>query len=220
MAEKIVISLGGSVFYKSHFDEEYLKEFGCLLKKYAYNFQFYIVVGGGKLAREKIANIDGGEEEKDLAGIEATRENAHNVLQILSKYLNFSEAISFTPYIDKAISDSIIMGGWKPGFSTDAVAVELANHVGAKIVINASNIDYAYTKDPKLDGAEIIESISWEDFAKVVGTDRVPGGNYPFDPVATKLAADYGLTVVILNGNKLDVIEKSLNGEYIGTVIE
>jgi len=40
-------------------------------------------------------------------------------------------------------------GGWKPGRSSDDFSVRLAKMYGAKTIINLSNIDFVYTKDPR-----------------------------------------------------------------------
>ena len=42
----------------------------------------------------------------------------------------------------------MVAGGWMPGRSTDDDAVRLAKIYGAEMVINLSNIDYVYDKDP------------------------------------------------------------------------
>jgi uridylate kinase len=42
----------------------------------------------------------------------------------------------------------------------------------------------------------------------------------PFDPRATKLAAKLGLNVIIMNGKKLEELDKFLNHKpFIGTTI-
>ena len=43
----------------------------------------------------------------------------------------------------------LIAGGWKPGWSTDFDAVLLAKNLKAELVINMTNVDYVYNKDPK-----------------------------------------------------------------------
>jgi uridylate kinase len=93
--------------------------------------------------------------------------------------------------------------------------------VGAKKVINLSNIDYAYDKDPnKFPDAEIIKESTWGDFRKLLPTEWDPGLNAPFDPIAAERAEELGLEVVIMNGKNIENLKKYLDGgEFVGTVI-
>jgi uridylate kinase len=160
------------------------------------------------------------QEEMDFVGIAATKLNAQLIKSFLGKDCN--NVIVSDPTTKLDFSEKfLIASGWKPGFSTDFDAVMLANNFGAKRVINLSNIDYAYDKDPrKFPDAERIESISWEGFIKIVGSEWNPGLNAPFDPIASKKAKGLGLRVDILNGKNLGNLAKCLDNEkFIGTRI-
>ena len=111
--------------------------------------------------------------------------------------------------------------GWRPGFSTDYDAIILAKYMNIKQVINLSNIDFVYDKDPKkFPDAKKIEKISWKDFRKIVGDKWDPGMNAPFDPIASKIAQEENIEVAIMNGKDLTNLENYLNGkEFKGTVI-
>jgi len=89
-------------------------------------------------------------------------------------------------------------------------------------VANLSNIEYVYDKDPnKHKDAKKMEKLTWNEMQNIVGTEWVPGANLPFDPVATKAAADAKLKVVIINGTNLENLNNFLEGkEFKGTVIE
>jgi uridylate kinase len=115
----------------------------------------------------------------------------------------------------------MVAAGWRPGWSTDYVAAIIAQRLGAKKLINLSNIKYAYTKDPKkFADAKIIKEIGWKDFRRIVGNRWDPGLNMPFDPVASKLAEDIGLEVIIAEGKNIANLKKILKGEkFQGTVI-
>ena len=97
----------------------------------------------------------------------------------------------------------------------------IAKNYGAKTVINLSNIDYVYTKDPKLAGAKKIEKISWTEFRKIVGNKWDPGLHAPFDPIASKHAQQNKLRVVVMNGKDFKNLENLISGrKFKGTVIE
>jgi uridylate kinase len=84
-----------------------------------------------------------------------------------------------------------------------------------------SNIDYVYDKDPaKFIDAKPLKNITWEEMSKIVGDKHSSGINAPFDPIATKMAKELKLTVVIANGNDMQNIQKIINKEsFKGTVI-
>ena len=118
-------------------------------------------------------------------------------------------------------SKVVIASGYRPGASTDLRAVQIANLVGAKKVINLSNIDYVYTADPRTDdSAEKIEDISWSDFRAIIPDEWDPGLSAPFDPVAAKTADESGIEVAIINGNHETALADYIAGEeFVGTKI-
>jgi len=95
------------------------------------------------------------------------------------------------------------------GHSSDFDAVMLAKIYGAKTVINLSNIDYVYTRDPrKYKNARKIESMSWSEYLKMVGSKWTPGANFPFDPISAQMAKRNKQEVIIMNGKNLKNLEK------------
>ena len=221
---KFILSLGGSLIYPEKIDIDYLKAFRALILRYLDKNEFYIITGGGRLAREAQAAVksagDVSGKNLDWLGIAATRVNAELVKSIFGNEAN-SEII-YDPNIAPAEKKRIYVGGGsRPGWSSDYVAVSLAKTVGAITVLNLSNIDYVYEQDPRKNpDAKPIEKMSWSDMKKIVGGKWTPGSNVPFDPVACKLAEESGIAVVVMNGKKLDNLEKYLNGDkHVGTII-
>jgi len=221
---KFVLSLGGSLIYPEKIDVEFLKAFRALILRYVDENEFYIVTGGGRLAREAQAAVkSAGEisgENLDWLGIAATRVNAELVKALFGEEANAE--ILYDPSIAPVEKKRIYVGGGsRPGWSSDYVAVSLAKTVGAKTLLNLSNIDYVYDKDPRLNAdAKPIEKMSWDDMRAIVGGEWKPGANVPFDPLACGLAERSGITVIVLNGKKLDNLEKYLNGDkHVGTII-
>jgi len=224
--EIIVISLGGSLIVPEEIDSSWIKDFKEMIEKYVVaGYRFILISGGGKTARKyqnaakAIAGLTG--DDLDWLGIHATRINAHLIRTIFRGLAhaqiikNPNEKVDFKEKI-------LVAAGWKPGFSTDYDAVLLAKQFNVKKIINLSNIDYVYDKDPgKFKDARKIENISWKDFRKIVGDKWDPGLNAPFDPVASKESEKLGLEVAIMNGKNLKNIENYLNArKFIGTVIQ
>ena len=128
--EKIVISIGGSVIGSKDADTIFLKKFAGKIKKLSKKYRIYMIVGGGRTARDYIdkgrkLNLD--ENKLDELGIEITRINAKlltMIMEISNKNIPFTteEAIK----INKPI---VIMGGTIPGHSTDLVGAEIAEKI-------------------------------------------------------------------------------------------
>jgi len=225
MEEKIIISLGGSLIIPEEIDVDFLKSFRDLIISHVeQGKKFIIITGGGKICRKyqdsakKIKEMNSA--ELDWLGIYATRFNAE-FLKILFGDLVENEII-LDPTLPVSLNKSIVVGGgWKPGWSTDYDAVLLGKQLGAKKVINLSNIDYAYDKDPKkYPDAKKIEKISWADYRALIPKEWNPGLNSPFDPIASEMAEKEGIQVMIMNGKPIDNLAKCLNGEFFnGTII-
>jgi uridylate kinase len=184
--------------------------------------KFILITGGGYICREyqqaamKVTRLT--KDDRDWLGIHTTRLNAHLIKTIFRQYAH--PRINKNPTTKADLTKHfahgekiMVVAGWRPGRSTDYVATILAQRLGAKTLINLSNIKYVYTKDPrKFPDAKIIKEINWADFRKIVGNKWDPGLNAPFDPVASKLAQEIGLEVIIAEGKNLknlkDILEE------------
>lgn len=226
MNKTYVLSLGGSlVVTKEGIDVKFLKQFRAfVLKEIKKGYKFYLVVGGGVTARTYIkaaletTNIN--TASRDWVGISATRLNAQ-LVKVIFGSLAYSETVVNPFQKIKADKKIVIAAGYKPGWSTDYVSVLIARHNNIKTVINLSNIDYAYDKDPrKFSGAKKLVNVTWPEFKKIVGNVWKPGLNVPFDPVASKEAAKNKMKVVIVNGQNLKNLENCLTGKpFEGTTV-
>ncbi|MFZ2189204.1 MAG: UMP kinase [Candidatus Magasanikiibacteriota bacterium] len=222
-----IISVGGSIIIpKTGFDIKFLKKFReLILARVKAGEKFILVIGGGatcRLYQEALAKtVKTSNEDLDWLGIYTTWFNAEFVKLMFINYA-FNEVIKDPTKKIKTNKPIIIAGGWKPGCSTDKDAVLLAKNFGAKELINLSNIEYVFDKDPnKYKDAKKIEKINWSDFRKnIVGYKWVPGKNVPFDPMASELAEKMWLKVSILCGTDLVEVKKALSGKkFKGTII-
>jgi len=221
-----VLSIGGSLIVPpTGIDTVFLKSLRkFVLNRYDKGDRLIIVTGGGSVARQYVkasAAVEKvPEDDQDWLGIHATRLNAHLVRTIL-RDLAHPEIVTNPAKVMKVRSRVLVAGGYRPGWSTDYVAVLLAQKYKAKIVINLSNIDYVYEADPRLfPQAKAIKDINWHDFREIIGDEWRPGLNAPFDPIASKLAQKLKLQVAVLNGNKMNNVHKFLDKQkYQGTII-
>jgi uridylate kinase len=213
----IVLSVGGSlVVPKTGIDVSYLKDFrSFILKQVKNGYRFIIVVGGGRTARQyqEAANalVSLAEEDVDWLGIHATRLNGH-LLRSLFRDIALHRVVKDPTRKIVWNKKVLIAAGWKPGWSTDYVAVKMAKQYGSKLVINLSNINAVYDRDPNLDlDAKKFDRMTWKQFRAIVGHEWHPGANHPFDPVASRLADQSGMTVVVTGKDF-----KNLNNILIG----
>lgn len=224
--QTFVLSVGGSLIVPDEVDVEFLKKFReLILRKVQEGNKFYIICGGGKInsrynmAAQSIAKIS--DIDLDWLGIFATRFNAQ-LMRVIFGDLAYSEVVIDPTKKIKTKKPIVIGSGYIPGWSSDYDAVMIAKVSGAKTVINLSNIDYAYTDDPRTNpSATPIKNINWKEFRKIVGDVWKPRMNKPFDPIASKLAEENKIRVIIMNGRNFESFENCLEGEeFIGTVIE
>ncbi|MDD4610918.1 MAG: UMP kinase [Patescibacteria group bacterium] len=220
-----VISVGGSLIAPQEgIDVQFLKKFRALIvNEIKQGEKFFLVTGGGATARQyinaahkviKINNTD-----KDWLGIHSTRLNAHLMRTIFFDIAN-PEIITNPTRPFNAKGKLIIAGGWRPGWSTDYVATVLAEKYKIKTIINLSNIDYAYDKDPKkFKNAKIIKQTDWKTFRKIVGNAWSPGLNMPFDPIASRKAQELNLQVIIAGKNLKNLKNILEDKKFKGTVI-
>lgn len=229
-----VLSLGGSVFAPNgkikKIDINYLHKFDKFIRKQiARKRRFFIVTGGGYTAREyrDAAKAAAGKhityEDLDWVGVHATRLNSH-LFRTLLRDVAYPSILKHYDFVDKKALDYpvALASGWKPGWSTDYCAVMVANDYKVPLVINLSNIDQVYDKDPvKYPEAKPIKKMKWNDLIKLVGSKWTPGLNSPFDPIACQLAKKIQLKVIIANGHNFGNLEKILDGKpFKGTMIE
>ncbi|MBI2420874.1 MAG: UMP kinase [Candidatus Levybacteria bacterium] len=229
--DKVIISVGGSLIVPNGgIGIEFLRKLNSFVRIHLAknkNRQFFLVAGGGTIARHyRDAGVDviGHEltrDDLDWLGIHATRLNAH-LLRTIFRDIAHPFIIKHYDIIRKVTEPVVIASGWKPGWSTDYDAILLCEDYGVKEVINLSNVDQVYDSDPKKNkNAKPIDKISWKDFRKMLGDEWIPGLNVPFDPVAAKKAEELGVKVVVLNGNNLANLENYFKGkDFLGTVIE
>lgn len=233
-----VLSVGGSIVAPEFPDVAFVTRFVAMVREYLTAHtgdRLILVVGGGGPARiyqqayravattaktDALIDVTDSTDAADWIGIMATRLNAQLVKACFGPLCR--EAVVTDPTTASAFSGRVLVAaGWKPGFSTDNDAVLLAERFGADTVVNLSNIEKVYTDDPRTNpDAKPLDTITWKDFRAMVGDDWVPGKNCPFDPIASKRAAELGLTVICAGGKDIENTRAVLEGRcYVGTTI-
>jgi len=233
MAKTIVFSLGGSLIAPDRIDTKFLAAFRRVILRFVQGGRrgrgagnrAIIICGGGNTARTyakaaRTVNRTLTSEQLDWLGIETTRLNAWLVRDVFGGMAEYE--LLYNPTVRIHTKKRIIVGsGWKPGCSSDKDAVLAAKTYGVKTVVNLSNIDYVYDRDPrKFKHVKSLPSLTWGEFQKIVGRTWRPGAHVPFDPVASRLAHRTGLKLVIMRGSNLENLKSFLaNKKFRGTLV-
>ncbi len=224
---KIVISVGGSILVPDEIDVGYAQKLAKLANELSERHQIAIVTGGGRTARKYIEparQFGASEIFCDLIGITATRLNARLLAAVIGERANLEPPRDFIAALTAMnFGKIVVMGGTHPGHSTDAVSALLAEYIGADLLINASDVDGIYDKDPqKHRGAKMYEKLSVEQLVDMVKSHSLNAGKYELvDILASKIIQRSKIRTIFLNGRKLDNMVDAIEGrKFVGTLIE
>lgn len=183
-----------------------------------------LIVGGGSTARAYMNAANAiaplASDDMDWLGIHATRINGH-LLRTVFRTVAHPVMIKDPRKRVRWTKPVLVAAGWKPGRSTDDIAVRMAALYGAKTIINLTNIARVYDRDPaKFPDTKPFDRLDWKTYRNIVGAKWSPGSNAPFDPVASKLAHHFNMRVVVAKGTDLKNVKKILEGKrFVGTEI-
>lgn len=184
-----------------------------------------VVLGGGALAREFIGiakNLGLDMMAQDEIAISCSRLFA----QLFLKKIGEAGCSKVAWTLDDAAEclregKVVVMGGLKPGITTDAVAALVAERIDAALLVKGTDQDGVYNKDPrKYDDASKLDSLSLEELAGIFEQNVHKAGMHQIiDPEAIKVLKRKHLKLIVVNGFKPENIRAAVNGENIGTVI-
>jgi uridylate kinase len=221
----VVIRIGGSVI-ASPTNLPIINQYAKLLEKLRKNgYEVMTVVGGGALAREfiKIGNQLGlAEEAQDWLAIHISRLYALLLSLKLGKKGTETIPRSIGNAVKALEKDKIvIMGGLKPGMTTDTVAAYLAQETKAQLLVKATDQDGIYNKDPrKHTNARKLDKITYHDLTQLFAQNRHKAGIHQIlDPVAVKILYKTNIKTIIVNGYDPQNVQQAIEGKKIGTVI-
>lgn len=225
----VVLSIGGSsIIPDGKPDLQFLRALSQLIKKSKSSFG--ILCGGGAAARmyaNAARELGAGEYEADSIAIRSTRQNAHLLLTALrgagiDAYGRVIEDFELAK--EPAVKNKVVvMGGTIPGITTDTDSVLLAEAIGAKRLVNVSNVDAIYDSDPRKNpGAKRFSKMGYDELiALATSSDkRVAGTNFVFDLLACKLIARSRIETHFVSFRKMDDLENAIEGKkHSGTVV-
>jgi len=221
----VVLSIGGSCINPDgNPDVKFIRDISNLIKKS--DERFGILVGGGSVARvyaKAARELGASEFDADEIAIMSTRQNAMLLLQAMR---DFAYPVVFKDFEEarKAFFSSrvVIMGGTIPGITTDTDAVLLAEAIGAKKLINISNVSGIYDSDPKKNpNAKKFDKMSYEELANLAAASdkRMAGTNFVFDMLACRLLSRSKIEAHFISKDMRE-IENAIKGKrHNGTVV-
>lgn len=223
---RVVLRIGGSVV-ASPINVELINKYTELLKTLKkQGHEVAAVVGGGKLAREFISIAKGlglGMQAQDELAISVSRLFA----QLFLKKLGTLGCEKVAVTLDEAAEclqkgKIIVMGGLKPGITTDAVAALVAEHVKADLLVKGTDQDGVYDKDPrKHKDALKLDHLFLDDLCKVLELNKHEAGMHQIiDPVAIDVLKRRRMKLIVVNGFNPENILAAVNGENVGTTID
>lgn len=205
---------------------EYAKEI-----KLAYDSgcEVAIVIGGGNIFRGIQAEQGGMDRvHGDYMGMLATVINSmaiQSALEGLGVQTRLQSAIKMEQICEPFIRRKAVRhlekgrvvifgaGSGNPYFTTDSAAALRAIEIEAQVILKGTRVDGIYTADPEKDPtATKYEKISFEEvYSK---------GLEVMDLTAFTLCKENNLPIIVFDMNKTGNLQKLINGDKIGTLVE
>jgi uridylate kinase len=215
----VVVSIGGSVLLTGEDDRKYLSDLAELLHRLGETTPLFVTIGGGRVARDYIGlgrQLGLTEVELDEIGIEVTRLHA----RLLAARIGAPTPSTPPTTIAEAVRElrhasPIVLGGTEPGHTTDGVAALLAVRTRAQRLVNATDVDGIYERDPRSDPkATRLERLDWPAFRALVhaGTTTDAGQNFLFDRFGADLLARSNVPLLVVHGRELANLEAAIEG--------
>ena len=188
-----------------------------------------VVLGGGNIFRGlKGNNLGTDRVQGDYMGMLATVINSlalQSALQsigVKSKVLSglavdpITERVSGPKAINSLENGEVVIlagGSGNPFFTTDSAAALRAVEIHADVLLKGTRVDGVYTADPEKDP-------SATKFATLTFDEAYRKGLNIMDMTAFTLCRENKMPVIVFDVNKVGNLDKILNGENCGTLIE
>ncbi len=223
---RVVVRIGGSVV-ASPPNPEIMSEYAGVLRELKeQGHELVVVVGGGSVARDfiRIARDMGlSEFNQDEVAIWVSRLFA----QLLTMRLGDLGLSSVPTSVDEAVQGLktgkiTVMGGVRPGMTTDAVAAMVAKKVRAELLVKATDQNGIYTKDPRrYPNAKKIDKLSFDDLFQFFEENKHKAGIHQvLDPEAVRILQKGKTKTVVVNGFNSENILSAVRDKKVGTLIK
>lgn len=224
---RITLCLGGSIIAPEAPDVGCVRSAAAAVRKLrALGHEVLVVVGGGKPAREFITaahELRASRTTSDLVGIDATRLNARLFIAALGRSASREPVKAYGDAIRELERGRIpVMGGTRPGHTTDTVAAMLARASKSDLLVFFTDVGGVYTADPKVDPkAKKLERMTARELLKLVSGVRMePGMKAIVDPVGARVIERSRISTLVLGPKELGRLPTILKGgKHSGTAV-
>lgn len=219
---KVVLRIGGSVL-GSPPSAKIVNDYADVISDLNHEGHFVaVVVGGGGVAREYIKSASQmglSPYQQDTVAIHASRLNARLVAMKLGGVSSVPTSID--GMLQRLARNRVaVMGGLKPGITTDTVAALVAQRWRADLLVKASDQNGIYTEDPRVNKkAKKLDRITYEKMRQILSGSHKPGIHSIVDPIAVSHLIESRIKLVVMNGANANGVVKAVHGEKIGTVV-
>lgn len=224
----IILKIGGSVIQKTLLDiNPKIQDLLKIIQKS--DEKVGIVNGGGPLSRllQRTLRENGIEDRSKVDKMGYLTDNlfGHFLIMNLPSDQTYQNILTHNEILEKgkeafSIYKYIVGGAAEIGHSSDFNAVQMAINFNSKCIIRITDVDFVYDKDPDTNpDARKIEKMDWEMYLNLINNKFESGGNYPFDPIASRLALENRVCVYLCSLENF--LEKgSINFDnFVGTII-
>ncbi len=186
-----------------------------------------IVIGGGNIfrGREKSTGID--EASADYIGMLGTIINGialQDALERIGAPTRMMTAFEIKsvaePYIRRRAKSHIDTGRiviftaatGNPFFTTDSGAALRAIEMHCDVILKATNVDGVYSEDPKVNpNATFYDKLTYQ--------EAIEKNLKVMDATAFALCQKHNMPIIVFNINKLEHLDRVLQGEKTGTLV-
>ncbi len=222
---RVVLRIGGSVV-ASPVNTDLMSKYAEMVRTLkAQGHEVTVVVGGGALAREFIGiakKLGLEEQSQDEVAISVSRLFAQLFLKTLGGVGCEKVALTLDDATDcLSTGNVLVMGGLRPGITTDAVAALVAERVKADLLVKGTDQDGVYNKDPRKHADAIkLDRLSFDELGAVFSESKHKAGIHQIiDPEAVKIMKRERVKLIVVNGFKPENVLAAVNGESVGTVV-
>lgn len=223
---RIVLRIGGSVV-ASPVNPGLIGQYAEIIKELGRNGNHIIVVvGGGALAREFIGvakSLGLKQEAQDGIAISVSRMFAMLFLKRIGDLGCKDVSVTVEGAIRCLSKGRVaVMGGLRPGMTTDTVAAIVARDLKADLLVKVTDQEGVFDKDPrKHPDAVKLDHLRFSDLTRVcVENKHVAGIHQIIDPEAIKILIRGRIKVVVVNGFNPENVQAAIDGKPVGTTLD
>jgi uridylate kinase len=222
---RVVVRIGGSVV-ANPINTELIGKYAEVIKTVKQQgHEVIVVLGGGALARQFIGLAkDLGLDmiAQDEVAISCSRLFAQLFLKRLGEVACSKVVVSLDEAATCLSEGKVaVMGGLKPGITTDTVATLIAERISANLLVKGTDQEGVYSKDPRkhLDAVKL-DHLTFEELADVFEHNEHKAGIHQvIDPEAVKVLKRCHVKTVVVSGFEPQNILAAVKGENVGTII-